>query len=233
MTISAHPLYNVLCALTNSDTPSLNVLTSPFSSNGTSYVARDLALLAAQHYQPQGHRVALIDYDLNKQSQTMYFETLGSKNIHGSLLGPYDATFGQKPFWQISPDIISGVERTADSTVCNLFLVGDTGLAITHFNWDSVKSGQTVHITKSTEYWQALRQNFACIIVDCPAFDRSDVALNVIPDADNVIFVSSEDNKNHSAHKDLAETLKQSGKACKGLIVNTGAQAPTTARHPA
>lgn len=222
-----HPLYPTLKEVCPpgqlpSQAP-IVLLTSPFTRAGTSYVARDFALLAAIQIAPMGGRVALVDLDLNQQAQGAYFDLRTSQMIHGALAGPYDATFGALPFWQVSPDTV-GEDDKRDGTgqICGLYLVGESGVAITRFSWNSVREGQTVHVVKSPGYWLAARNQFSLVVVDTPAFDRSDVALNVIPSVDQTILVSPSTRAHDPALSNLSSQIAAVGGTCAGMIVNAG-----------
>ncbi len=227
MTLTSHPLWASFENVTQTARPDggahIVALTSAFSQSGTSFVARDLALLAAQHYMPQGGRAALIDFDVNQQTQAAGFDTPKSIAKHGALQGPYDASFGQTPFWQVSPEMVSGDgKRGKSASHCGLFFVGETGLAVSRFEWETVKDGQTVHVTKAPDYWQAARSQFSVIIVDCPAFERTDIALNVICEADATILISPKHRSTDLELVSLAQTISASGGTCAGMILNDG-----------
>lgn len=235
MTGEAHPLWMCLSGMLMSPRPDgrsqIVSVTSSISNNGTSHVARTLALLAAQHFSVSGQRVLLVDFDLDKQSQGPFFSRPEAGRTYGEMQGPYDATFGQTPFWQISPNALSGSgPQGNDNSYCQLFLVGQTGLAVTQFDWAAVKSGQKVLTVASRNYWQALRDNFGFIIVDCPAYDRTDIGLQIFPEADKTVLVSQEHRRADPVHSTLFQTISNAGGHCAGLILNTGmpAQAYST-----
>jgi cellulose biosynthesis protein BcsQ len=194
---------------------------SPFTHSGTSFVARDFACLAATHFSGKGQRVALVDYDLNQQTQADWFETPGAQARYGALQGPYDANMGETPFWKVSPDIINEAEEASGSDqACRLYLSMSGQLAITRFHWDNIRPGQSVHIVRSAAYWQAMRQMFGLIVVDCPAFDNSDISLNVIPDADHTIIITPESRVTDPAIQSLSADIVAAGGRCAGQILN-------------
>ena len=220
MTLETHPLWGTFSALIQAQStqgPALIVaLTSPYSRSGTSHVARDLAKLAAAHYAQQNGRVALIDFDINAQSQALSFRGPG-ENLHG----PFDATFGQIPFWHVS-DPKSKDQPLRPHPYCELFFVGETGLAVSRFNWDNVKSGQSVTLQPAPAYWAAARAQFSMLIVDCPAFDRTEAALHMIPDADAAILVSPAHRASEAEHTELSQKINAAGGKCAGMILNSG-----------
>jgi len=230
MNSSQHPLQSVLanlCVPVREDGKAhILALTSTHSGVGTSYVARELAILAAQHYTAYGQRVALIDLDIAGLAQYAYFSQRNEfmpQESAISLQGPYDATFGCSPFWQVSPDNLDdmGVRKNA-ALYGAMYLVGETGLTITKFNWDELKEGQNVHLSTAPEYWAALRDNFALVIVDTPAFDRSDTALTVIPEADKTVLVTEPNRASDPALQHLSDKILHHHGHCAGLVVNEG-----------
>jgi len=197
-------------------------LTANDTGVGTSYVARTLALLAAQHYAPYGQRVGLVDMDISQQqSQMKIFRD--SMALYGEVQGPFDATFGEDPFWQVSPDGVDEFGRRKSASLYGgLNLIGQTGLAVTEFRWSEVKAGQSVHITQARKYWHALRDQFALVIVDTPAFDRADTALTVVPEADKTVIICAPDTANLPSQKALSDRIEAEEGRCAGLVINEG-----------
>lgn len=227
ITSPQHPLFGSFQALVGDvgpDTPACVIaLVSSSSRSGTSYVARALAELGAEQFLPHGRRVLLLDYDINQQTQAAYFEHSVEGAVNKKLQGPFDATFEATPFWQVSPDTLSDDgQRATGSSLCGLYLVGESGLAVTRFNWHSIKTGQTVHVVESRDYWKAAKEQFGLIIVDCPPFDRADIGLNVFPDADKSVVISLVSNAANPANAALAQTMADAGGKCAGIILNAG-----------
>jgi len=221
-----HPLRAVLASLCvperGDGRAPVIALTASDTGVGTSYVSRILGILAAEHYAPYGQRVALVDLDITKQSQMRYFRDV--PHNYGSIEGPYDATFGQAPFWQVSPDGVDEQGRRKSARLYGgLNLIGSTGLAVTEFHWSDIKSGQTVHVRAAREYWHTLRDHFALIIVDTPAFDRADTALTVVSEADKTVLVCAPDTAHRPSQKALSDRIQAAEGRCVGLIVNEGA----------
>lgn len=226
MTTPHTPLQTVLsqlCTPVRSDgRASIIAATSAHTGVGTSYISRNLALLAAEHYNNYGQRVALIDLDLSGQAQFSFFSQPSSAQEH-NLSGPYDATFGRIPFWQVSPDVVDAAGGRANGSKYGaLYLLGQSGLVVTKFNWNEVKEGQNVHIITAPEYWDALRNQFALIIIDTPAFDRSDTALSVIPEADKTIIITTTERAQDLDQKQLADNITAYQGVFSGLVLNDG-----------
>ena len=198
-------------------------LTSAFKHSGTSYVSRHLALLAAESYASSGRRAALIDFDINQQTQAAAFDTPKMIAAYGTLEGPYDATFNQKPFWQISPGMLSGNgERLSGAANCGFYLLSQTALAVSKFDWQTIKAGQSVHVVKSPEYWDAMRTAFGIVFVDCPASEASDFAMSVVSDADVTVIISPEHRSGDSANAQLVQSIEFAGGTCLGMVLNAG-----------
>jgi len=220
-----HPLRSVLASLCTPERGDgrapVIVITANDTGVGTSYVSRMLGLLAAEHYAPYGHRVALIDMDITQQSHMTFFRQAEAQ--YGACQGPFDATFGQEPFWQVSPDGVDDQGRRKSAGLYGgLNLVGSTGLAVTEFQWSDVKAGQAVHIRGARDYWHALRDNFALVIVDTPAFDRADVAMTVVAEADKTVIVCAPDTAHLSSQKALSDRILAAEGRCAGLVINEG-----------
>lgn len=219
-----HPLQSVLAALCTplrgDGRAPIFALTASDTGVGTSYVSRMLALLAAQHYAPYGQRVALVDMDVTQQAQMTHFRAAAS---YGEVQGPFDATFGQDPFWQVSPDGVDEFGRRKSAALYGgLNLIGQTGLAVTEFRWSEIKPGQSVHICAARQYWNALRDQFAVVIVDTPAFDRADTALTILPEADKTVIVCAPDTAQKPSQKALSDRIKAEDGRCAGLVINEG-----------
>ena len=220
-----HPLQTVLASLCSpvrgDGRAPVIALTASDTGVGTSYVARMLALLAAQHYAPYGQRVGLIDMDITQQSQISFFRDAAAQ--YGDIQGPFDATFGQDPFWQVSPDGIDEAGRRKSAALYGgLNLIGDTGLAVSEFRWSEIKQGQSVHICAARNYWNALRDQFALVIVDTPAFDRADTALTVVPEADKTVIICAPDTAHQPSQKALSDRIEAEEGRCAGLVINEG-----------
>ena len=231
MELTQHPLYSAFYGLVQ--TPRADglapiiTLTSPFSQVGTSYVARSLALLASEYYRSHGLRVALIDYDLNQQSQAAYFEDGNAQTRHGAFMGPFDLTFGEKPFWQVSPGIVDdNGQRLGAGSYGGSFLIGDSGLVISKFDWKAVRTGQQVHVRDVPKYWNRMRQEFALIIADTPAFDRGDTSVNMISISDKTVIVCDPVRTHDTAISELCANIGVMGGHYAGVIVNAGRAEP-------
>lgn len=224
---SEHPLYGTfanLCAVTRADEAGQIIGTiSADSGQGSSYVARELALLAAGYYGPLGHRVALIDLDFSKQSQSVALMQPAMQSRYGCIDGPFDATlgdatYGHGGFWQVNPANIETPRHHSD--YCGLFLLGDTGLAFTQFQWAHVEEGQSVYVRNAREYWHALRHNFALTVLDIPATDRSQALDILVAEIDQTVIISEADRAQDVSNGALVTRITDAGGKCSGMILN-------------
>ncbi len=220
-----HPLASAFSLLVNRPRPDgkgqVIGLLSPFSGAGTSYISRSLSGLSAAYFGGQGCRSALVDFDLHKPSQLPHYT-----GLYGALPGPYDATLGTTPFWQVGPAPKGVTMASAHMNpppagqYGHLFLTPDQRLAIISFNWSNVAAGQEVHVDEARQYWYALREVFPLTLVDCPAFDRSDVALTIMAEMDSWVMIAPNAQSDTAPAQALAQTIVQRGGRCAGMIVN-------------
>ncbi len=202
---------------------SLYVFCAAKSRCGTSYVARNMAMIAQQSL-PRGGQVLLIDMDIQNNAQSAYFFSPESQASYGAPTGPYDAGFGEMPFWKVTPAVV-GVdgENVSSSHFMSLHAVTDPSIMFTHFHWEHFRQGQNVHIQNARNYWHKLRQHFAVIIVDTPAIDRSDILETICPEADANILVCANNDACSQSLTSVANRLQGMGARCAGVILN---QAP-------
>lgn len=221
--ITAQSIFNQLRAgpradVTNADTGQLILMSSAHSGAGTSYAARAIALAAAAHFMPLGQRVLLLDYDLYKQTQLQALMQMGVVN------GPYDASFGVTPFWQIRAGLHQDSPELPAASYASLYLVEARALAVTAFRWDQIGANQSVNIISSPDYWAALRQNFGMIIIDAPALDRSNMCTALYPHMDNVAITARPENANSPQTLQMAQDIQtynpNSTGVFSGLILN-------------
>jgi len=220
--ITAQSIFNHLrVSQRTGEAVQLILIGSAHSGSGTSYAARALALAAAAHFQPLGQRVLLLDYDLYKQGQLQAL--MGS----GAVRGPYDASFGTMPFWQIRAGVNQDSPEMPAASYASLYIQDRTALAVTAFRWDQIGANQSVNIISATDYWARLRQNFAMVIIDSPALDRTNMAAMLYPEMDNIAIVAGPQTANSSQTLQMAQDI-QSGNSHQGgyfsgLILNDAA----------
>lgn len=189
---------------------------------GTSFTAREMALIAAQDA-PNGQQVLLIDMDISKNSQSGYFLAQDSQNHFGAPSGPYDACFGTKPFWQVTPSMVGeNGENISDSNFMSLHIIEAISLAFTAFHWENFREGQTVQLQNSRDYWHKIRDHFSAVIIDTPALDRADILSTVVAEADTSILVASTATSKDAALGAAHTRITSLGGRCAGVILNDG-----------
>lgn len=192
----------------------LALICGAHSRNGTSYIARSVAFAAAEHFTPLGERVLLLDYDLYKQSQ------LEAVMATGAIHGPYDASFGVTPFWQVRAGILEDSPEIPAAAFASLYIQDQLGLAVSVFRWDQVGTNQSLRLITSPEYWAQLRQHFAMIIVDAPAIDRSNSSAILYPYMDTCAIAALPQNVSSAQTLQMRRDIEIVGGHCSGLIVN-------------
>ena len=227
MDIQAHPLYAAFYALAGQPRPdgraNIITLTSPYTGCGTSHVARELARLAAAFYAPQGFKVALMDLDLKQQSQAVFFSEPNHQTRFGAMLGPMDITFGETPFWQVSPSVVDeNGNRISSAGYGGGYNIGETGLVMSRFDWSKIRGEQQAHIRHVPAYWDRLRSEFAFIIIDTPATDRSSDAIDLFGVSDSCAVVASPVQSGSAAVADLGAMITNRSGQCAGVIINEG-----------
>jgi len=194
-------------------------ITSAKSGVGTSYIARNLALLASADLAPSGQRVVLIDYDVYQMAQSHYF--FAPQRV-GDMTGPYDASYTQSGFWAAQNS--QGQSREV-SDLCAFYLDNHTGLAVSTFLMDRLSPDERIALRQVPHYWQNLRRHFAFIIVDAPALDRASEALTLAPLSDTTILVADATDAQNPDHESAKNAVLDAGGRYEGLLLNAGAPA--------
>ena len=199
------------------------VCTAPTTGVGTSYVTRNLALIAAAQMpeNKEGKQVLIVDMDIQSNSQSGWFFSPEGQAAYGPSEGPYDACFGAAPFWRVTPSMVddNGQNLTA-SHFMSLHTVGAANVAFTCFQWGQFRQGQNAHIQNAREYWHRLRQYFGAIFVDTPALDRADIISTVCPEADRTILVSAPGDTQSKSLGDAYTKINAMNGHCAGVIFN-------------
>ena len=199
---------------------SIYALTSPTSGTGTTYVARNMALIAARQM-PAGKQVLIVDMDIQSNEQANWFFSPQTQSQYGIPEGPYDACFGTIPFWRVTPSMVDdNGQNLTDSHFMSLHVVNSANIAFTRFQWEQFRDGQSVHIQNARGYWHKLREYFGAIIVDTPALDRADIITTICPEADNTILVCASKNANEKPIGDAFTRIKAVNGRCAGVILN-------------
>jgi len=212
---TAHAIFNQLQNAPRSGGAGQLVLLSSASSGcGTSFIARSVAFAAAAHYASHGQRVLLLDYDLYKQSQLQAMMQMGPVN------GPYDVSFGVTPYWQVRAGILVDSPELPAATYASLYLQDQSGLAVSVFRWDQIGTNQSVKVVPAPEYWMALRRNFAMVIIDGPAIDRTNMSAALYPQVDTTAIVVGAQSAGDPQTVQMAQDIQRYGGHFSGLIKN-------------
>jgi len=199
---------------------SVYVFTSPVSKAGTSFVTRNMALIAAAAL-PKDKQVLIVDMDIQSNAQASWFFAPQALAQYGNPEGPYDACFGVAPFWQVTPAMVDGAGLSlTDSHFMSLHMVNNANIAFTCFQWERFRQGQVAHILNARDYWHSLRQQFAAIFVDTPALDRADIISTVCPEADSTILVSTARDAQSKSLGDAYVKIGAMAGRCAGVILN-------------
>ena len=207
---------------------SIYVFCSAKSRCGTSYVARNMALIAEQNITP-GEQVLLIDMDIQNNTQSCYFFAPENQAYCGVASGPYDASFGVQPFWKVTPAMVGpDNENISDNHFMSLHKPATLSLMFTHFHWEHFRQGQNAHIQNARSFWHKLREHFSVIIVDTPALDRADIIGTVCSEADACILGSATRDAKSQGLTNIANHVQNLGAVCAGVILN---QPPIQTTH--
>ncbi|RKQ71907.1 Mrp family chromosome partitioning ATPase [Litorimonas taeanensis] len=183
---------------------------------GTSFVARNLAELAAANSGYDEKRVGLFDCDLQQQDQTGFFF---APHRAVDMQGPYDVRFGGSGFWAVQTP--TGQYKDMPN-LCGIFINAKSGLAFTTLFWDQLQAGDQLQFFVNDAYWMHLRSQFSYIFVDMPAFDRSQDCLALAPHCDGTIIVALADEAEDPLHRQMRDRIIQTGGRYEGLILNGG-----------
>lgn len=198
----------------NNEHGRLVLISSAHSASGTSFTARAIAMAAAGYFTPRGQRVLLLDYDLYKQCQLQMVMNMGQ------ITGPYDASFGANPFWQVRTGVTEESYELPPQAYNSLYLHDQTGLAVSVFRWDLIGQGQSVNIISSPDYWINLRRNFAMVIIDGPASDRTNLSAALYPQVDVTAIVAGKQNAASPQSLQMSQDVERFGGRFSGLILN-------------
>ena len=216
-------VYEHLAAETRADGKGkIYVFTSPKSGSGTSYIAREMALIAAGATQADQH-VLLLDMDLQNNAQSAYFFGHENQSIYGAPNGPFDATFGTVPFWNVTPSAVNEQgQNVSNNHFMSLHMLDQTGISFSHFHWEKFIDGQNVHVQSARPYWHVLREHFSAIFIDTPGIDRANVLHTVAAEADANVLVSASSDANSPVLSELMHSITDMGASCAGVILNDG-----------
>jgi len=184
---------------------------------GTSSVAASFSLLAA----PRTHRPTwLVDLDLHNNSQITAFEEGFASDI-GEPGRPYDASLGQKPFFEVfGPDQAEVKPALRNGKLLAAYQIEGTRLLVTRFRNGRLAYGQNVRLTARPDWWNTLRRSAGWIIVDAPSVTASSAGLGIAPLMDGVVLVVRADKTTPKEVTDLKEEVEAMGGHVLGVVMN-------------
>jgi len=190
---------------------------------GVSSVARAFALFAARR---ANRSVWLIDLDLMANGQ---FAAVAADQAHyGELGGSVAASPDDSMFFTVRP-AQNGPNSTVVSDARYLAAHGLKGARfwVTRLRSEALGPRQFPHVVPDGRYWQVMRNHADLIVVDCPAADRSHVALITAPFMDQTVLVVAANEPEVRPPLLLRDAIFVAGGHCAGVFLNkTNAEPP-------
>lgn len=153
---------------------------SPNQGAGTSFASQNFAKLSQSR---ATKAVWLLDLDFFANKQLENFKRSGAK-----FTGPFDMSFGIRPFWRLLPN-------SQDVDLRSIIIgmrVDNSKLFISKFRSEKLKSGQNIQIGPAPKYWQNLKEHIELTIIDAPSTDISRAGLVIAQDIDAIVIVVNE-----------------------------------------
>jgi len=181
------------------------------SGEGTSSMAASFALMAAEH----AERTAwLVDLALAKNAAYDAFDA----GLASGVARPgraYDASLGCAPMYELMPPAQGGSAK-----LLTAHPVTGTRLLVTRFRTERLARGQVARLRSQPGWWQALRRSTDWIIVDAPALDRSDAAMDVASEADGVVLVVQAESTGAEEVANAQIAIERRGGYVIGVVLN-------------
>lgn len=182
-------------------------------SDGVGDIAAGFAVLAAAHVR----RTAwLVDLDFRRNPAFDGFRNKRFGRI-GTPGKPYDATLGQPPIFDVTPNF-DPPERAAKLLTAHR--AGKSRLLVTRFRTDKLRPGQRIRLNSSGEWWSALREATDWIVVDTPALERSRAGLATVRHADAVVLVCHCDGAEARDIDRARREVESAGGQVLGVVMN-------------
>jgi hypothetical protein len=93
-------------------------------------------------------------------------------------------------------------------------------LWVTRFRRELLRQGQTVRISATGEYWNALRRHADLVVIDAPAISDSQAAIMTAPFADATVLVVAADKSDLRQAALLRDMIVAAGGTCAGVVFN-------------
>tara|TARA_R110000782_G_scaffold259419_1_gene349916 strand:+ start:1373 stop:2059 length:687 start_codon:yes stop_codon:yes gene_type:complete len=181
------------------------------SGEGTSSMAASFALMAAEH----AERTAwLVDLALAKNEAYDAFDASFASGVARPGRA-YDASLGCAPMYELMPATQGGIAK-----LLTAHPVTGTRLLVTRFRTERLARGQVVRLRSQSGWWQALRRSTDWIIIDAPALDRSDAALDVAREADGVVLVVQAESTGAEEVANAQLAIESRGGYVIGVVLN-------------
>ena len=188
------------------------MFTSAVGGEGVSSMAASFACLAARRSEKP---VWLLDLDFRGNPQFKAFKAGFARDI-GKPGRAFDASLKHTPIFDVSP-------KTADGRFDKLLTVNEIeglSLLVSRFRGERLRSGQTVSLQNSPDWWKALRQIAGWVIVDAPALSQSSAALTMASMADGIALVVAADHTTPPEVEDARRELEARQGRVLGAVLN-------------
>jgi Mrp family chromosome partitioning ATPase len=186
------------------------------SGEGASTMAREFALYAAKKAK---RPVWLVDLDLYGAAQ--HKAVTAEPARFGPLGRPSQASPDGSTFVAVEP-----VARTADGAsypdarYVAAYAALRGRLWITRFRKEAMRPGQSVRLSGSPRYWQALAAHAEYVIIDTPAADRSSAAVTLADQVDATVMVVAAEGADGRGPAALKAAIHERGGQIAGLVFN-------------
>lgn len=192
------------------------------TGEGVSTVAREYARLAAVRARKP---VWLIDGDLAQQGQ---LEAIGGEpDRFGRVARAAQASPNGSCFFVVTPRM-TGRDGKPISPARLMTARSCLGgrLWVTRFATETLRSGQRVEVLADPAYWDALRPHADTVVIDCPAADRSDMAITLAPLVDATVLVVAAETTDAAGPVILRDEIEAVGGRIAGAVMNRATWSP-------
>ncbi|MDO1560334.1 hfsB [Brevundimonas sp. 2R-24] len=197
------------------------------SGEGTSTVAREFARLAAVRARKP---VWLVDGDVREPRQQA--EVAAEPDRFGALGREASASPDGSAFFAIHPRL---KDREGKPLPPGRLLTARPCLGgrlwVARVRTDRLSPSHRLEAVSAPGYWNLMRGHADTVVVDCPAADRSDLALTLAGTADQVVQIVSADASEANDHALLRAELEAAGARMAGLVFNRAPEAPRLLRR--
>ncbi len=166
-------------------------------NEGTSTVAREFALVAAQQIAGD---VLLLDLNTGKNNQ---FDTISGRltDRFGEPGAPEETSVRTRSLWRSTSQALDQGSTTVEMTLHRL---GHSNLVVSRLDPASLTSAGTIQLNTGDGFWQSLHGNFRLAIIDSPSLIRNYDGLSVSKRADATMLVITAE----KTRKPVAELLR-------------------------